>query len=222
MRVSDDRYSRDFRSFNLALRMLRYEARTNTVAAWTGISPERVRNLSKSHRHQGSAQETERHRGPSPSQLAPLLTNPGLRSELAALAGLCRVLDVVPDQPVANARERLPSIARGERLCLALELFREVVPAARLSLEQAVLLVYALAEGERWSLDHCTGCRALVLIDHLCLNRRICVHCQREGRERKRGKALLEEVVVEADATEEEAKVIQRDLFAEPVHLSSG
>jgi hypothetical protein len=217
MRVSDDRYSRDFRSFNLALRMLRYEARTNTVSAWTGISPERVRNLSKSHRRQ----ESERHRGPSPSQLAPLLSNPGLRSELAALAGLCRVLDVVPDRPIVNARERLPGIANGERLCFALELLREVVPAARLSLEQAVLLVYALAEGNRWSVDHCTSCRALILVDHLGLNRRICVHCQREVRERKRGKAAMEEAVVEAGETEE-AMVIQPDLFADPVHMSSG
>jgi hypothetical protein len=221
MRVSDDRYSRDFRSFNLALRMLRFEARTHTIVAWTGISAERVRNLSKSHRRQQSARQTERHRGPSPSQLGLLLTNPGLRSELAALAGLLRVLGVIPDQPIANPRERLPSIINGERLCFALELFREVVPSARLSFEQAVLLVYALAEGTRWHLDHCTGCHALILMDQLSLHRRVCVHCQREDRERKRGNVLIEETVVEADAAEK-AKIIQCDLFPEPVHVSSG
>ena len=187
MRVSDDRYSRDFRSFNLALRMLRYEARTGTISAWTGISPERVRNLSKSHRRQPSARDAERHRGPSPTQLAILLTNPGLRSELAALAGLCRVLGVIPDQPVANARESVPSIANGERLCFALDLFREVVPTARLSFEQAVLLVYAVAEGNRWSVDLCTTCRALILMDRLSLHRRVCVHCQQEARAGKIG-----------------------------------
>lgn len=221
MRVSDDRYSRDFRSFHLALRMLRYEARTNTISAWTGISPERVRNLSKSHRRQESAQDTERHRGPSPTQLAPLLTNPGLRSEVAAMAGLCRVLGVIPEQPVANARKQLPSIANGERLCFALELFREVVPTARLSFEQAVLLVFALAEGKRWSVDHCTSCRALILMDQWCLHRRECVHCQREARARKKDDTLVDEPVMEADETEE-AKVIQQDLFAEPVRVSSG
>lgn len=220
MRISDDRYSRDFRSFHLALRMLRHEARTNTISTWTGISPERVRNLSKSHRRQESAQDTERHRGPSPSQLAPLLTNPGLRSEVAAMAGLCRVLGVVPDQPVAEARKRLPSITNGERLCFALELLREVVPAARLSFEQAVLLVYALAEGERWNLDHCTSCRALILVDRLCLQRRVCVHCQREARARKKDNAVVEEPIMEADEAVD-GEGVQQDLFAKPAHVSS-
>ena len=125
----------------------------------------------------------ERHRGPSPTQLAPLLINPMVRSEVAALGALCRILGVLPKEPLANARQQLPGIPSGERLCAALELFRQVVPGARLSLEQAVALVLALAEGDRWSLGHCDRCRGVVLLDRLSPRLPICVHCEKDSRE---------------------------------------
>lgn len=210
MRVSDDRYSHDFRSFHLALRMLKHEARTNTISAWTGFSPERIRNLAKSHRHEHPTREMERHRGPSPTQLAPLMINPMVRSEVAAVGGLCRILGVVPKEPLANARQRLPSIANGERLCAALELFRQVVPGARLSLEQAVALAIALAEGDRWSLGHCDRCRGVILLDRLSPRRPICVHCEKDSREGP--KSDWRNLDPEPD-DREEAAVLQQDLF---------
>src|SRR5215472_9840669 len=183
MRVSDDRYSHDFRSFHLALRMLKQEARTSTISAWTHFSPERIRNLAKSHLREHPSRGIGRHRGPSPKQLTPLMINPMVRSEAAALGALCRILGVVPNEPLANARQRLPGIANGERLCTALELFRQVVPGARLSLEQAIALAIALAEADRWSLGHCDQCRGVVLLDRLSPRRPICVHCEKDSRE---------------------------------------
>jgi hypothetical protein len=210
MRVSDDRYGHDFRSFNLALRMLNHEARTSTISAWTGFSPERIRNLAKSHRREHPARDMERHRGPSPTQLAPLMINPMVRSEVAALGALCRILGVVPKEPLPNARQRLPSIANGERLCAALELFRQVVPGARLSLEQAVALAVALAEGDRWSLGHCDRCRGVVLLDRLSPRRPICVHCQKDSRE---GPKYDWRDLGPEPEDGEEAAALQQDLF---------
>jgi hypothetical protein len=180
MRLSDDRYSRDLRRFSLALRMLTHEARPNTICAWTGFTAERVRHLCRSHRKDVPDGAGPRHRGPSPTKLTPLLASPSLRSEVAAIAGLCRVLGVIPAAPLSSARQRLPSVANGERLCDALELFREIVPHARLTLEQLVLVVFVLSEGEQWGIDHCTKCRAIILVDHLSLARRVCAHCREE------------------------------------------
>lgn len=180
MRLSDDRYSRDLRRFSLALRMLAHDARPNTICAWTGFTAERVRHLCRSHRKDLPEGEGPRHRGPSPTKLTALLASPGLRNEVVAMAGLCRVLGVIPATRLSSARQRLPSVANGERLCDALELFREIVPHARLTLEQLVLVVFALSEGEQWGIDHCTKCRAIILVDHLSLARRVCAHCREE------------------------------------------
>jgi hypothetical protein len=218
MRVSDDRYGHDFRSFHLALRMLKDEARTSTVSAWTGFSLERVRNLAKSHLRTHPSHGVERHRGPSPKQLAPLMVNPLVRSELAALGALCRILGVVPKERVPNARQRLPSIANGERLCTALELFRQVVPGAKLSLEQAVALAIALAEGDRWSLGHCEDCRGVVLLDRLNPRRPICVHCEKDRRERPTHESR--DWDFESDDREQKA-VLQQDLFPALTEVSS-
>src|ERR1700683_3755169 len=150
MRVSNDRYSRDLRSIDLARRMLKLEARTQTICAWTALSADRVRNLSRSHGGDGSGRKPSRHRGPSPSKLAKLMSTKAFRSEAAAIAGLCGVLDVIPAQACPNARVSLPGLARGERLCYALELFREAIPHARVTIEQLVLLVLTVAERETW------------------------------------------------------------------------
>lgn len=211
MRVSDDRYSRDFRSFHLALWMLRQGARCSTISDWTGIAARRVQRLSTSHRREHPASEFERRRGPPPTQLAKAMTNPILRSELAAIGGLFRVLGVVPEESVPNARRRLPGLTRGERLCSVFELLRQVVPNARLSLDQAVLLVYGLAEGERWSLGSCAYCRATILLDRLSLQPHVCVHCQQDART---GKEFHSELHDARPEDSEVAEVTQPDLFA--------
>ena len=43
MRISDDRCSREWLCLDLPLRLLRYEARTQTVRTWTGLTDDRIR-----------------------------------------------------------------------------------------------------------------------------------------------------------------------------------
>jgi hypothetical protein len=45
MRVSDDRYTRDRQRLDLALRLIRHEARTFTIREWTGLSDDRIRKV---------------------------------------------------------------------------------------------------------------------------------------------------------------------------------
>lgn len=176
MRVSNDRYTRDLRSIDLARRMLDHEARTQTIRAWTGLTGERVRNLARSHGSKGSA-AARRLRGPSPSCLPALLSTARARQEAAAAAGLCRVLHVFPERTDPNAHVTIPGLVRGERLLVAFEIFREVIPQARLTLEQLVFLVLVVAEGKSCRIDHCTRCHATILIDRLGAARVLCGFC---------------------------------------------
>ena len=70
MRVSDDRYTRDRERLDLALRLIRHEARTFTIRQWTGLSDDRIRKLYRSYVPEGAAAAVLRHRGKSPRQAA--------------------------------------------------------------------------------------------------------------------------------------------------------
>src|SRR5882762_9565025 len=113
-------------------------------------------------------------------RLEGLLTSSSLRGEAAAIAGLCRILEVLPAEPVVNARVQFPSIPGGERLCYVLELFQDMVPHVRVTLDQLALLVTTLAAGERWAIVRCSSCPGVVVIDRSTLDRPVCESCRDE------------------------------------------
>ena len=180
MRLSDERYSRDSRRHNLALRLIAHEARTQTVCAWTGLSDDRVRSLYRSFCRSDSGDGRVRHRGPSPQQLSTLLRSPTMRCEAAVIAGLCRVTNVMSSKRIANARRELPSVSCGERLCFAFDVDRRLFPSGQMSIEQVILLVTALADGSEIELSQCTECHGVIIVDRLSLRRRICTHCKQD------------------------------------------
>ena len=49
MRIFDARYVRDRVRYDLALRLIRLEARTGTIRRWTGLTDERIRTLCRSY-----------------------------------------------------------------------------------------------------------------------------------------------------------------------------
>jgi len=185
MRLSEHCYSFDLRRFDVALRMLRQDARTRTIRAWTGLSAERVRKLSRWQRRQGCRRGTAcRQRGPSPTHLEGVLTSESLKSEAAAVAGVCRVLEVVPPDRRPKVRGALAVIAQGEQVLSAHELFHNLVPRRRLTLEQWLLLLHSLARGTEWGIGRCARCPAIVVIDRLALASALCEDCQ-EKRSKK-------------------------------------
>src|SRR5215472_1090026 len=117
MRISDDRYSRERARMELALRFLRYEARTQTIRAWTGLSDDRIRKLYRSY--MGHARRLlPRHRGKSPHQVAYFTRSLRLQEETAALASVLSLLGVLPPEGTAAA-----ALSRGEALCQAFEAY---------------------------------------------------------------------------------------------------
>lgn len=173
MRITDDRYHRDVRRYQLARRLIHHEARTQTICEWTGLTDERVRNLHRSYAV-GEASAL-RHRGPPPRQFERVLRSPALRSEAAAALGICRALGIAAD---ARQPSALPSLPTGERLCSAFELYRACIPDTALTLEQLMLLLTVLARGEPLMLAHCAQCHAAILSDCRELTRRVCAHCR--------------------------------------------
>jgi hypothetical protein len=130
------------------------------------------------------------------------MNDPTLRSELTAMAGLCRLLHLIPEERVSNARASLPDVDTAERLCHALRIYRRMVPHGRVTFEQLIVLVFALAEGNDWALERCVSCRAVLLIDPLSIARRICSDCRDASIDRPcaaRGHATEETVRAKED-----------------------
>src|SRR5512139_878375 len=92
MRITDDRYTRDRLRLDLALRLIRHEARTCTIRDWTGLSDDRIRKLYKSYVEHAKDARIRRHRGKAPRQAAYFLRNAELRLQAANLASfMCQL-----------------------------------------------------------------------------------------------------------------------------------
>jgi len=167
---------RDLRRIHLAQRMIRHEVRTTTICAWTGFNEERIRNLAKSY--ESTSQPAHRHRGPSPKRVDVFLRYNILRTEAACLGGLARSFEVLPPAPVKDAARVLPGFVLGEVLCHTFEVYRAVVPEARLTMEHFILLVVALAERQEIELDHCAHCAGVIIVEVGSRERRICFACR--------------------------------------------
>ncbi len=176
MRISDDRYSRDRFRLDLALRFIRHEARTQTIRAWTGLSDDRIRKLYRSYLTEpGFA--VARLRGKSPQQSAFFMRSPQLQEESSLLASLCSLLGVLPRTEAPLNRQALVNLSRGELLCQAFEVYRELVTDPRISFEHLVYLVSALAGGEELTLANCDQCGALTVVDRMSFKAHRCLHC---------------------------------------------
>jgi len=215
MRISEDRYSRDLRRLNLAERFIGHEVRTQWICAWTGLSHHRVRNLYRSYDKGTGA--VPRHRGPSPNRLATYLRSPALRAEASAIGGLARAFEVVPPKPVANAWRDRASVEAGERLCTVFELYQQIVPQSRFTMDQFIRLAIALTQGGHLEMGHCTSCHGALLVERLVPTRRICLACQQDALTASR--AGPDEPRTQADVepapcgAAERRKAVQQPLF---------
>ncbi|HTX24828.1 MAG TPA: hypothetical protein VMD03_09235 [Steroidobacteraceae bacterium] len=176
MRISDDRYTRDRLRLDLALRFIQHEARTQTIRTWTGLTDDRIRKLYRSYCGPRGAAAFPRPRGRSPQQASFFTRTPRLKQEAALVASLCTLLGVLPPRR-ARAEAPLPGCARGLALCEAYEVYRALVPAARISFEHLVYLFTALTRGDELKLASCGGCGALLVVERVTLIEARCFAC---------------------------------------------
>jgi hypothetical protein len=164
MRVSDNRYEEDLREHNLAMQMIAQGARTRTIMRWTGLSRHRVQMLAR--RYETSRPGDHRRRGISPHQSTYFSQSETLQAESLALAFIASEMQVIPSRPLAGAPCSLPDVARGERLILAYQWYRALVPEPQISLERAILFITELVDGRNLSLRRCRQCSDPMVVDH--------------------------------------------------------
>ena len=178
MRVSDDRYTRDRQKFDLALRLIRHEARTYTIRQWTGLSDDRIRKLYRSYVLSDDAREVTRHRGKSPRQAAFFFRNPELNFHAAQLASLFLMYGLVgAGARGVEPRYRLGSLESGALLCRAYEAYQEMHTPASISFEHAWFLLLALARRDEVGIARCTICGGVRVRDLLAKRKLTCVNC---------------------------------------------
>jgi hypothetical protein len=181
MRVTDDRYTRDRLRLDLALRLIRHEARTQTIRGWTGLSDDRIRKLYRSYVAGAGGVAVKRHRGKSPRQSAFFLRNGELRRQAAALATLYCLLGLIG----RDSRQRpgsLPDMRWGEIFCRAYETYTRLFTAPALSFEHACHLQRALGQQRDLGLDECGRCGSLLVVSPFAGRPFSCDFCHPEGR----------------------------------------
>jgi len=182
MRIHDDRYNRDRRRFEVALRFIRHEARTHTIRAWTGLTDDRIRKLYRSYIKEPQFLKAERaapvrHRGKSPQQPAFFTRSARARHESAAFASLCRLTGALPSAPRAEAVRDPAGLGRGELLCQAYDIYRARFSSPLLSFEHAEFLLRALWRSDELVLGACRDCNAVLVADRWTVRTPRCIVC---------------------------------------------
>lgn len=175
MRVSDDRYDRDRLRFDLAVRMIRHEARTCTIRAWTGLSDDRIRKLYRAYILGQHVEPVRRHRGKSPQQVDYFLRSPAILFEATTLASLYCLLGLLS---TSGQGVPAPGVERGAQFCEAYETYLTLHRPARVSFEHACFLLLALIRREELELARCEACGRLYLRDVLGGERSTCNLCR--------------------------------------------
>ena len=175
MRVTDDRYRSERSQFELAMRMIQHEARTNTISYWTGLSDDRIRKVYDTY-FRGSASAVRRRRGKSPTQIAPLIESPQRALESGVLAYLMHRGGLF-----STHGEHQPPLRRnielGQRLCDCYEAYCCIVPGPTLTFEWGWNLLLNIRSGEELGLRQCDECRTWHLRDLLAVPANACPVC---------------------------------------------
>src|SRR3984957_5286150 len=182
MRISDDRYTRDRERLDLALRLIRHEARTFTIRQWTGLSDDRIRKLYRSYVLDHGERHVFRHRGKSPRQAAFFFRSAELNFQAAQLASIFVMYGLVSGTNSGlEPRFRLGSLESGALLCQAFEAYAELHSPTIISFEHAWFLLLALARCDKLGIARSAACGGVRLRDLLAKYRTTCANCGPSG-----------------------------------------
>lgn len=179
MRLTDDRYATERHQFELALRMIRHEARTRTIRACTGLSDDRIRKLYGTY-FRDAGQTVRRRRGKSPRQVSLFVKNPLNQLEATTLVALyCASLLLRVDAGHRiHACWPRPDVEYGHRVCRAFETYLLLHPSPRLSFEWAWNLLQTISHNDELFLARCSECEANYVQDAYALDHKLCPSCE--------------------------------------------
>lgn len=177
MHISTDRYFRDRKRHDLALRMIRHEARTCTIRSCTSLTDDRIRRLCRTFAQQQRDATLRRRRGKAPRQVAFFTRNARMQFETSLLASVFITFGLLRAVHAAAAQE--PSIEYGDLFCDAYEAHLQLIASARIGFEHAWFLLHLLTRsGSSLRLMRCRYCGGRYVRDGLNVVRRACPICE--------------------------------------------
>lgn len=180
MRLTDNRYATERSQFELALRMIRHEARTHTIKECTGLSDDRIRKLYVTYFRNSGDDRVRRRRGKSPQQVGLFVKNPLNQLEATTLVALfCASLLVRIDSANrVHACWPRPDVEYGHRVCRAFETYLQLHRHARLNFEWAWRLLKSISNNDELYLATCRDCRSIYVQDAYALDHHQCPGCE--------------------------------------------
>ena len=193
MRLSDDRYAGERSQFELALRMIRHEARTRTIRECTGLSDDRIRKVYATYFRHDGATAVRRRRGKSPRQVGRFVKNPKYQLQATTLVALycAGLLLRVDDNGRVTACWPRPDVEFGHRLCRAYETYLLLHDKPLLSFEWAWNLMLSVAYQDELYLATCERCRSNYVQDTYALDLKTCPSCEIQMHRQRRPGAHL-------------------------------
>jgi hypothetical protein len=182
MHISNERYFNERQRHDLALRMIRHEARTCTIRSCTGLTDDRIRRLYKTYASHMPSAPVRRRRGKSPRQVAFFVRNARAQLESSMLASVFAMFGLWRTQASqlgTNPSASLPagSIDFGRLFCDAYETHRQLLRNADISFEHAWFLLQLLTRNADLHAVRCRHCDSQYLRDRVNMCRRACPVC---------------------------------------------
>ncbi len=172
MHISNERYFDDRQRHDLALRMIRHEARTCTIRACTGLTDDRIRRLYQTYASHMPAIPMRRHRGKSPRQVSFFTRNAKVQFEASLLASVFAALGLLD-----GAATTPGSIHYGDRFCDAYETHIQLLRPSVLTFEHAWFLLHILCRKTGLRTLRCRQCEGHFLYDRSTVLQRPCPAC---------------------------------------------
>lgn len=177
MHISNDRYFRERQRHDLALRMIRHEARTCTIRACTGLTEDRIRKLYKTFAEHMLSIPLRRKRGKSPRRICFFMRSTQVQLEASLLASVLTAFGLLP----RKTETLVLSVPLGQCFCAAYETHRQLPHTGDISFEHAWFLWQLLLDGRELWTTRCRECQGQYLRDHLNVTRHTCPLCRLKG-----------------------------------------
>ncbi len=179
MRLTDDRYATERCQFELALRMIRHEARTRTIRECTGLSDDRIRKLYATYFRDAGKSTVRRRRGKSPQAVTRFVKNAEHQLQATTLVALyCAGLLIRLDRDTVHACWPRPNVEFGHRVCRAYETYLLFHDEPLLSFEWAFSLLRNIAYNDELYLATCQRCRTHYVQDAYAIDGGTCPSCE--------------------------------------------
>jgi hypothetical protein len=181
MLFGTERYLHERERHDLALRLIRHEARTCTIRACTGLSDDRIRRLYRCY-IRGHHATLRRRRGKAPRRVGYFTRNPQVQFESSLLASLFMSFGLLR---APGERARSLAVERTRLFCDAYETYRQLLATSCVSIEHAWFLLQVLLRApDGLQSVRCRRCDSHYLREHSGSRQRTCPLCRMQQRTR--------------------------------------